>query len=146
MVPRLATCAYAICAVRDIPNRRSKGFHLLRREPDGTERPWHILLVRWDRKLYGYVNRCPHHGVNLDWEPDQFLDPNGMRLICGKHGALFAVESGECIEGPCRGARLEPVRLAVLDGEVCVVGVALADEDEGATASAGPVAQPETDE
>ena len=53
-------CAYAICSVRDIPNRRGKGFHLLRRPPDGTETPWHILVVRWDRKLYGYVNVCPH--------------------------------------------------------------------------------------
>jgi nitrite reductase/ring-hydroxylating ferredoxin subunit len=123
---------YSICSVRDIPNRRSKGFHLLRREPDGTEIPWHILVVRWDRKLYGYVNRCPHQGVNLDWEANRFLDPDGTRLICGKHGSLFEVETGECIEGPCQGGKLEPVRLGVLDGDVCVTGVVLAEaEDEG---------------
>jgi nitrite reductase/ring-hydroxylating ferredoxin subunit len=128
---------YAICGVRDIPNRRSKGFHLLRREPDGTETPWHILVVRWDRKLYGYVNRCPHQGVNLDWERNQFLDPSGARLICGKHGALFEVETGECVEGPCCSERLEPVRLCVLDGDVCVTGVVLAEADEEGAASAG---------
>jgi nitrite reductase/ring-hydroxylating ferredoxin subunit len=129
---------YAICSVRDIPNRRGKGFHLLRREPDGTETPWHILVVRWDKKLYGYVNRCPHQGVNLDSERNQFLDPNGTRLICGKHGALFQVETGECLEGPCRGTRLEPVRLSVLDGDICVTGVALAEADDaGADARSG---------
>ena len=120
---------YAICAVRDIPNRRSKGFHLSLRNADGIEKPWHILIVRWDRKLYGYVNRCPHQGVHLDWERDQFLDPNGTHLICGKHGARFDVTTGECIEGPCVNARLEPVRLSVLDGDVCVNGVELVEED-----------------
>jgi nitrite reductase/ring-hydroxylating ferredoxin subunit len=122
--------AYAICSIRDIPNRRGMGFHLLRLEPDGSEKPWHILVVRWDKKLYGYVNRCPHQGVNLDWEHNQFFDPNGTRLICGKHGALFAVDTGECVDGPCSGARLEPVRLGILDGDICVLGVVLAEETD----------------
>jgi nitrite reductase/ring-hydroxylating ferredoxin subunit len=125
-----AECAYAICSVGDVPNRRPKGFHLLRRQQDGTATPWHIVIVRWDRKLYGYVNRCPHQGVNLDWEQDQFLDGNGTRLICGKHGSLFEVATGACIEGPCIGEQLEPVRLSVLDGDICVSGVALVDADE----------------
>jgi nitrite reductase/ring-hydroxylating ferredoxin subunit len=131
--------AYAICSIRDIPNRRAKGFHLLRRLPDGAEAPWHILIVRWDGKLYGYVNRCPHHGEHLDWERDQFLDPNGTRLICGKHGALFQVETGACVEGPCLGARLTQVTLRVLDGDICVSGIELA-EDGDAAGSAGAVA------
>ena len=95
------TVAYAICSVRDIPNRRCKGFHLVRLDEDGSEKPFHILIVRWDRKLYGYVNHCPHQGTNLDWEPDQFLDGNGTRIICGKHGALFAVDTGECDWSRC---------------------------------------------
>lgn len=132
--------AYAICNVRDIPNRRGKSFHLLRRQPDGTQTPWHILVVLWDRKLYGYVNICPHQRVNLDWERDQFFDPNGTRLICGKHGALFQVETGACIEGPCLGARLEPVLLRVLDGDVCVTGVELAEEDDATAAASASAA------
>lgn len=128
-----AEYAYAICSVRDIPNRRAKGFHLLRREPDGTEQPWHIVIIRWDRKLYGYVNWCPHQGVNLDWERDQFLDGNGTRLICGKHGSLFEIETGVCVDGPCAGERLQPVRLGVLDGDICVRGVVLAEDEAGAS-------------
>jgi len=123
---------YAICGVRDIPNRRSKGFHLLRRDGKGMEKPWPILIVRWDRKLYGYVNVCPHQGVNLDWEPGQFLDPNGTHVICGKHGSRFDVSTGECIEGPCLNARLEKVRLSVMDGDICVSGVELVEADEPA--------------
>jgi nitrite reductase/ring-hydroxylating ferredoxin subunit len=87
------------------------------------------LIVRWDRKLYGYVNSCPHHGVNLDWERDQFLDPNGTHLLCGKHGARFDVATGDCIDGPCLNARLEPLKLSVLDGDICITGVDLAEDD-----------------
>jgi nitrite reductase/ring-hydroxylating ferredoxin subunit len=125
----IADPAYAICNVGDIPNRRGKGFHLLRLHPDGSERPWHIVVVRWDRKLYGYVNVCPHQGVNLDWEAGEFIDPNGTHLICGKHGSRFEVSTGACVDGPCRGAGLEKLRLNVLDGEICVRGVVLAEAD-----------------
>jgi nitrite reductase/ring-hydroxylating ferredoxin subunit len=127
--------AYAVCHVRDIPNRRARSFSLLRLEPAAAEKgeqpdvevPFHIVIVRWDRKLHAYVNQCPHHGSQLDWEQNQFMDPSGTRLMCGKHGATFAVDTGACIEGPCRNAALQPVRLAILDGDICVVGVRLAD-------------------
>jgi nitrite reductase/ring-hydroxylating ferredoxin subunit len=126
--------AYAICSVRDIPNRRAKGFHLVRMVTDGdaapVERPWHIVVVRWDRKLYAYVNICPHQGTNLDWEADQFFDGNGTHLVCGKHGSLFEVTTGACIDGPCKGAALKVVKLTVVDGDVCVSGVVLAEAED----------------
>jgi nitrite reductase/ring-hydroxylating ferredoxin subunit len=122
--------AYAVCAVGDIPNRRCKGFNLISLDPDGSEKAFNIMIVRWDRKLYGYVNRCPHQGVNLDWEPNQFLDANGTHLICGKHGSRFTVDTGECIDGRCVGEKLEPLRLSVLDGDVCVNDVVLAEADD----------------
>lgn len=126
--------AYAICPVHEIQNRRAKGFHLLRRDVDGSEEPWHIVIVRWDRKLYGYVNLCPHQRGNLDWEPEHFLDPGGTKLICGKHGALFDIATGECTEGPCAGRKLEALRLAVVDGDICVAGVSLAEQDDSGPA------------
>ncbi len=125
--------AYAVCQVADIPNRRARAFSLIRLEPGAAEgdppveTPFHILILRWDRKIYGYVNRCPHHGVNLDWERNQFFDAGGTRLICGKHGALFDIETGVCVEGPCRGQQLEPVRLSILAGDICVILVNLVE-------------------
>src|SRR5271166_5731490 len=121
---------YAVCGVGDIPNRRARSFSLQRLDPDTSGTPYHIVILRWDRKVYGYVNRCPHQGMNLDWERNQFFDPSGTQLMCGKHGALFDVETGLCVDGPCRGERLEPVRLAVLDGDICVTGVRLAEVDD----------------
>lgn len=121
--------AYVICSMNDIPSQRARGFTLMRLEEDGTQRAWPIVVVRWGRQVFGYVNRCPHHGSKLDWERDQFLDPNGQRLMCGKHGALFELGSGDCVDGPCRGETLERVPLVVLDGEICVTGVRLAEDD-----------------
>ena len=121
---------YAICAMSDIPSRKARGFSLVRVEADGSERPWPIIVVRWGKQVFGYVNKCPHHGANLDWERNQFLDPNGMRLMCGKHGALFELATGLCVDGPCKGRGLEPVALTVLDDDICVIGVMLAEDEQ----------------
>jgi nitrite reductase/ring-hydroxylating ferredoxin subunit len=122
--------AYAICAMNDIPSQRARGFVLLRVDEQGKEQPFSIIVIRWGRQVFGYVNKCPHDGVHLDWERNQFLDPNGIRLMCGKHGALFELGTGTCIEGPCKGQSLQPVPLAILEGDICVVGVQLAEDDE----------------
>jgi nitrite reductase/ring-hydroxylating ferredoxin subunit len=124
------TVAYAICSMSDIPSQRARGFSLMRVEDDGSTRPWPIIVVRWGRQVFGYVNHCPHHGANLDWERNQFLDPNGTRLMCGKHGALFDLGTGLCVDGPCKGQRLVPVNLTVLDNDICVTGVTLVEDEE----------------
>lgn len=123
--------AYAICAMNEIPSQRARGFVLSRIDEHGKEQPFPIVVIRWGRQVFGYLNKCPHDGVHLDWERNQFLDPNGVRLMCGKHGALFELGTGMCIEGPCKGRSLQPIPLIILDGDICVVGVQLAeDEDE----------------
>ena len=120
---------YAICGEYEIPNRKGKGFSLLRVGEDGMARPWHIFVVRWDKQFFADVNRCPHNGVHLDWERNQFVDATVKRIVCGKHGSLFDPATGACIEGKCAGQGLEPVAVCVLDGDVCVTGVKLAEED-----------------
>jgi nitrite reductase/ring-hydroxylating ferredoxin subunit len=122
---------YVVCSLNDIPSQKAYGFNLMRLDEAGQVRPLPIVIVRWGRRVFGYVNRCPHHGVKLDWERNTFLDPSyGTRLMCGKHGALFDFASGECVEGPCRGESLEPVALAVLDDDICITGVTLVEDDE----------------
>ncbi|MDA9408805.1 Rieske (2Fe-2S) protein [Bradyrhizobium sp. CCBAU 45384] len=123
---------YAICSFNDIPSRRAMGFNLMVVKDDGNHRPWPILVVRWGKRVLGYVNNCPHNNVNLDWERNQFLDPYGIRLMCGKHGSTFDLGSGRCVEGPCQGRALTPIPLVVLDGDICVVGVHLVEEDGSA--------------
>src|SRR5262245_8033374 len=69
---------------------------------------------------YAYVNRCPHAGTALDWGPSQFLTEDGLHLVCATHGAVFAPATGICLEGPCPGARLLPLRVE-RDGDELVI-------------------------
>jgi nitrite reductase/ring-hydroxylating ferredoxin subunit len=70
-----------------------------------------IFVVRGDGGFRGYLNRCPHRGLPLNWLPDQFLDADGIHIQCANHGALFRIADGYCLAGPCAGSRLTPVRL-----------------------------------
>lgn len=65
-----------------------------------------LLLVRRDGQVYAYENRCPHRGIPLEWQADQFLDASGSLIQCATHGALFLIETGECVTGPCVGQAL----------------------------------------
>ncbi len=59
--------------------------------------------------MFVYRNRCPHRGVPLEWQPDRFLDPSASLIQCARHGALFLIESGECVAGPCEGETLRAI-------------------------------------
>lgn len=62
-----------------------------------------VFVVRRAGQVYAYKNRCPHRGVPLEWQPNQFLDPSASLIQCATHAALFLIESGECVAGPCAG-------------------------------------------
>ncbi len=68
-----------------------------------------LIVVREDGHYFVYLNKCPHLSIPLEWIPDQFKDSEDMFLKCATHGALFLIETGECIAGPCRGAYLQAV-------------------------------------
>jgi len=70
-----------------------------------------IFFVRFDEKVYGYLNQCAHVPMELDWNEGQFFDDSGLYLICATHGAIYAPESGRCVGGPCRGAKLRAVQV-----------------------------------
>lgn len=127
--PPEALVVYAICPLDEIPSRRARAFQLARIDEDGSEKVYSIFVVRWGNQVFGYVNRCPHEGVNLDWERHQFLDQDGLRILCGKHGARFEIGTGRCVDGPCQGRSLEPISVGVIDGDICVAGVTLAEDD-----------------
>jgi nitrite reductase/ring-hydroxylating ferredoxin subunit len=76
------------------------------------------FLVRQGARVFGYLNHCPHTGVNLNWMPDQFLDLTGGFIQCATHGALFRIEDGFCLKGPCAGERLRPLTVAEENGEI----------------------------
>lgn len=77
-----------------------------------------LILYRDGDRVRAWLNVCPHAGRRLDWAPGKFLKSREGHLVCASHGASFALDSGECVGGPCRGAFLRAVEVAVRDGEV----------------------------
>jgi len=122
---------FAICATDAIERGGAKAFSLSRiDETTGEGRPFPIVVVRTHGNDYfGYVNSCPHEGVWLNIGSGQFFTPDHVFLKCGRHGAIFEIESGLCIGGLCSGSSLQPVALAVVGGDVCLCGVALVEDD-----------------
>jgi len=72
--------------------------------------------------LVAYVNDCPHANTPLDWQPGQFLSADKRLILCATHGAEFRIGDGYCVRGPCFGAYLIPVPIAVRDGTVYIGG------------------------
>ena len=108
--------AVKLCALEEIPVPGGRGFTL-----DTGALPARIFIVRAGGRVRAYVNSCPHVGTPLDWQPDQFLDAGGTLIQCSTHGALFRIDDGYCIQGPCAGGALRKVQIEVRDGEVYLV-------------------------
>jgi nitrite reductase/ring-hydroxylating ferredoxin subunit len=83
--------------------------------------PVACFAIRFDGKVHGYVNSCPHRGTELDWNPGEIFDESGLYLVCATHGAMFDPETGECVSGPCRGAALHRVDMDEQNGVVRVM-------------------------
>lgn len=77
---------------------------------------FHGFVVRRGSEVHGYVDRCPHLGLPLAQTLDAYLTPDGGRIACSWHGALFEVADGLCVGGPCAGQRLTPWPVTVVDG------------------------------
>ncbi|USI72091.1 Rieske (2Fe-2S) protein [Sphingomonas morindae] len=75
---------------------------------------FHGFVVRTAQGVQGYVDRCPHAGLPLVRTLDAYLTPDGTLIQCAWHAALFRIEDGLCVGGPCTGQRLTPwpVRIA----------------------------------
>ena len=61
------------------------------------------FAVRFEGQVQAYLNRCTHVAMEMDYQPDRFVDTEGRWLLCATHGATYAPDSGECVGGPCRG-------------------------------------------
>jgi len=97
-----------LCNITDIEDPGAKGFQF---DPNNNEK--NIFLIKKDDKIYGYKNKCPHAGVNLEWQPDDFLDMDKALIQCSVHGAIFTIETGECVGGPCNGNNLQAIAINV---------------------------------
>ena len=81
-----------------------------------------VILHRTGTTVRAWLNVCPHAGRRLDWAPGQFLLSQAGELVCAVHGASFRLADGFSTGGPCAGASLRAVPVAVDGDEVRVGG------------------------
>ena len=84
--------------------------------------PFRGFVVRQGESVYAYQNYCVHVGHPLNWMPDAFLTKDRQAIICASHGAVYEIDSGLCVGGPCKGKSLHAVDAEVIDGVVYVTG------------------------
>ena len=102
-----------LCRLEEIADPGAKGFDF--REGDQL---WSGFVVRKGEVLRGYLDTCPHAGSPLGDMIGRYLTRAGDYLICSAHGALFKIEDGACVAGPCAGQALTPWPVEVVDGVV----------------------------
>jgi len=86
---------------------------------DGDEVEFVLVRVA-DDDVRAWRNRCRHWtDVHLDGGDGATL--RGGDIVCRRHGATFACETGRCDFGPCEGAVLPGADVAVRDGVVYLV-------------------------
>lgn len=76
------------------------------------------FVVRYQGQAHGYLNRCAHVPIELDWNEGEFFDASGLYLMCSTHGAVYEPSSGVCAGGPCKGKRLHLIAIEEKDGQL----------------------------
>jgi nitrite reductase/ring-hydroxylating ferredoxin subunit len=75
------------------------------------------FALRWRGRVHGYVNRCSHVAMEMDWRPNHFFDLTGLHIVCASHGARFRPDTGTCVGGPGRGPLIK-IEMVEHDGVV----------------------------
>ncbi|MDH6269734.1 nitrite reductase/ring-hydroxylating ferredoxin subunit [Rhizobium sp. SG_E_25_P2] len=112
-----------LCNTGDVDEGEAKGFG-----PVGGYRR-KIIVLRKEGRLHAWLDACPHYpqGTPMAWRSNAYLNGDGTHIACHSHGALFDMQTGECVLGPCLGQGLTRVELTVNEqGEVFA---ALAEEE-----------------
>ena len=104
---------FKLCELDEITRGDSRGFLA---ERNGKMESY--IVVRKDDTAFAYLNSCPHIGSPLDFAPGRFLNPDKSMILCSTHGALFRIEDGFCVSGPCAGEALTAVPIDIRDGAI----------------------------
>ena len=84
------------------------------------------FVIRHQGRVIAYRNECRHIPVTMDWVENRFLSRDRCYIQCATHGALYEIDSGNCVLGPPAGERLR--RLPVSENGYEIV-VTLPDPD-----------------
>ncbi len=112
MNPAQPATGSVVCTLEDIPEPGAKGFRY-----QVGDAMFSGFVVRKEGQVFGYVDSCPHAGWPLPIG-GRYLTREHDRILCGGHGALFTIEDGMCVAGPCYGRRLLQWPVRIKGGEV----------------------------
>jgi len=79
-----------------------------------------VVVIRLGAQLLAFHNCCPHFSLPLNYEPDRFHVFGGDMVMCAHHTAIYRLTDGSCVDGPCTGARLTSIPIAIEGGDVLV--------------------------
>ena len=109
----ISTTPKKLCELDQIANDSSAGFVT---EWNGKRESF--IVIRKKDTVFVYVNSCPHIGTPLDFSPGSFLSQDKNFIMCSTHGALFRINDGFCISGPCAEQALTSVSIDIIEGSV----------------------------
>lgn len=105
--------SYFLCNNDELIEYKGRNFTL-----ETEQGPVDLIALRLPDMVVAYKNRCPHLGIPLNWQPDDFLSIEETHIQCSTHGALFTMERGDCIAGPCSGDTLDAVKVEHRENEI----------------------------
>jgi nitrite reductase/ring-hydroxylating ferredoxin subunit len=111
------TSDFFVCELSALDDPGARGFVLSATPTETIE----IIVVRVGRQVHAYEDSCPHTGVSLAWMPNRYLDADHRYLQCATHGALFTLDGGDCVRGPCLGQGLRRLGTEIRDGGVYIL-------------------------
>lgn len=106
---------FHVCTLDELKQKHSIGFS---EQSEGKQVEGFVVYDRG--QVYAYHNHCPHTGANLNWMPDQFLTVDNTFIQCSIHGALFKLDDGLCVRGPCQGQSLSKIICIMEDSQIYV--------------------------
>ena len=102
-----------LCTTSDIARRSSRQFTV------GSEE---LILIRKYTRFFAYRNSCPHLSISVDMGSEDVLTDDRKYILCANHAALFEIDTGMCVSGPCIGEGLEPMAVKT-DNEIIYVKI-----------------------
>ena len=92
-----------LCPLDEIASPGARGFRF--RVGDAV---FAGFVVRRGDAVVGYVDSCPHAGWPLAGPSGRFLTRDNDLILCGGHAALFRIDDGAMVAGPCEAVSLTP--------------------------------------
>lgn len=104
-----------LCPLDEVASPGARGFRF--RVEDAV---FAGFVVRRGEAVVGYVDSCPHAGWPLAGPNGRFLTRENDLILCAGHAALFRIEDGAMVAGPCQEVALTPWPVRVEGSDIVV--------------------------